>query len=413
MVIRKKNCRSLQSSSDSIIQMKFTIKRIFWILLTAMILNACQENKGPVLSEISVSGTFRNAANMMIHLSELDVKATKHIDSAELDEDGRFSFKIKPDGSVFLLISTVRGQQLLLVADPGEKIHIEADAHELVKTAGITGSPSSILMLEFDRYDRRNQEKADSLGQVFLSSRSDLNFALIRQHIDSAYQSIAEDQRRYSIQFIEQNPGSLASLIVLNSKFGPNDVFIEESDYRYFQKSDSALMNAYPGNKHVLDHHRRVEAMIVKQHESIVTDSLLAPGMTAPEVRLNNEEGNPVTLSSLKGKVTLVYFWAAMDAPGRRFIRQLIPVYKAYRKKGFEIFGIALEPNRILWLNAVKLDKPGGYQVNAVDGLKSPEAALFGVKKLPDAILIDREGKILERNIGLEELKKVLPGLLK
>jgi hypothetical protein len=394
-------------------QMKIAGKHILLIVIVIVFFTACHQNNGPVMSEITISGKMSNASDVVIHLSELDVKTIKSIDSVTLDEDGRFSFKIKPAGSMFLLISAKPGEKLILIANPGEKIHLEANASELIHTASISGSAASLLLLNFERFTQRNKGKVDSIGQVFLSSRSDPDFATIRQHLDSAYQATAEDQRRYMERFINQYPSSLASLIVLNQKFGPNAVFTEDKDIRYFQKLDSGLMAVYPSNKHVLDHHSRIEALIAIQHKNFVTDSLLTSGMQAPDLRLNTIEGKPVSLSSLKGKIVLVYFWAAMDATSRKFIRQMIPIYQANRNKGLEIYGMALEPNNTLWRNAVKLDNPGGIQVNAGNGINAPEASLFGIKSLPAAILIDRQGKIMGRNLCLDEIKKLLPALLK
>jgi hypothetical protein len=392
--------------------MKIKRVNILWLFLATIIFSACRQNKSTLLPEISVTGKIMNAANIVVHLSELDVKSIKPIDSATLDEDGRFSFKIKPSGSMFLIISIKQGQQLILVADPGEKVHVEGDAGDLVKTAVITGSPESHLMLNFELFTIHNQQKSDSIGKVFLDSRSDPEFATIRKHLDSTYRAVVRDQRKYMEQFIDQHPNLLASLLVINRKFGPSAVFDESKDFHYFIKLDNGLMAAYPGNKHVLDHHSRVETLIAKQRQSVLRDSLLAPGMPAPEVRLKNTEGTIVALSSLKGKIVLVYFWAAMDAPSRKFIRQMIPIYQDFRKKGFEIYGLALEPNHTLWLNAAKLDKVGGIQVNAGSGLNASESIQFGVNKLPDALLIDRNGKILRRNINVLELRNELPGLL-
>ncbi|MEI6749493.1 MAG: thioredoxin-like domain-containing protein [Bacteroidales bacterium] len=393
--------------------MKITRKWIFWIFQAVILFTSCMHHKGPVLSDISISGKISNAANKVIHLSELDVNKVKAIDSATLDEDGKFRFTIKPAGSMFLLISIKPDQQIILVADPGEDIHMNGNARELISTTGVTGSPASLLLLGFEKYTRINQRKVDSLGQVFLNSRSDPDFVIVRQQLDSTYQAIAKDQRKYMERFIDEHSGSLASLIVLNRNFGPKPVFDKKKDMQYFKKIDSGLMATYPGNKNVIDHYSRVKAMIALQSKEISTDSLLTPGMPAPDLRLNNEEGIPMALSSLKGKIVLVYFWAAIDAPSRKYIRQLIPIYKANRKNGFEIFGVALEPNRALWFNAVKLDKPGGVQVNAGNDLNSPEAELFGVKNLPYALLIARDGKILKRDVKLDELKKQLPDFLK
>jgi hypothetical protein len=388
-------------------------KQVLMLLLILAILLGCNRNTNSLLPEISVSGELRNASTLVVHLSELDVKKIKAIDSVTLDKDGRFSFKINPAGSMFLLLTVKPGQQLILIADPGEKIHLKGDASKLIISSIITGSPASSQMLEFEKYTRCNQQKVDSMGTVFLDSRSDPDFPNIRRHLDSAYQAIAKDQRRYMERFIDQHPVSLASLIVLNRKFGPNAVFAQDKDLKYFLKIDSSLMIVYPGNKHVLENHSRVKDLVASNHKNILTDSLLTPGMPVPDVKLNNNEGITMPLSSLKGKVVLVYFWAAMDAKSRKFIRQLIPVYNLNRKRGFEIYGMALEQNRSLWLNALKLDKPGGLQVNAGSGLNAPEALIFGVKNLPDAILVDRDGKILKRNINLDELREELKKLLK
>jgi hypothetical protein len=386
---------------------------VIGLILVVFTAVSCRRKTDKQVAEISISGEMRNADNVVLKLSELDVKKIVPIDSVTLDKDGRFSFKVKPSGAMFLVISVIPAQTLILVASPGEKIHIEGDVLNLVQTSALTGSPASSLMLDFERYTAGNQRKADSLGNVFLSSRSEPDFASIRQHLDSAYQALVQEQRSYMEQFINENSASLASLIVINRKFGPKAVFDENADLNYFQKIDSNLMIAYPGNKHVLDNHSRVESLILQKHKSIVTDSLLTPGMPAPDVKLEDQEGVKTSLSSLQGQVVLIYFWAAMDAESRQFIRRLIPIYKENHKNGFEIYGLALEPNRSLWQNALKLDKPGGKQVNAGAGLQAAEALMYGVKRLPAAILIDRDGKIKTRDVTLDELRKELPKLLK
>lgn len=376
-----------------------------------MLFSACQRISTPSGSGIIISGELKGTG-IMIRLSELDVKTEVPIDSALIGKDGKFRFEIKPDGSSFYLLKLPDNQKLILVADSGDNIRIEGDAGSMINTARIEGSPASAWLLDFEQFTSLNEAKSDSLAQIFMDSRSDSGFASTRLHIDSAYQEIISRQKLYMQKFIDQHPASLSSLIVLNSRFGPNFILTEENDASYFIKVDSGLMATYPGNKHALDHHRRVSAMIKKQKQQIAVDSLMMPGNPVPDVRLNNEAGMPVSLSSLKGKVVLVYFWAAMDGNSRKFIRKLIPIYKANRNKGFEIFGVALEPNRTLWLNALKLDQPGGIQVTDEGGTGSPAAALFGIETLPEAMLIDKHGKIAARRISLEELRKKLPAQL-
>lgn len=386
-----------------------------WAAGLAIVLIAfasCQRFSSSSSSGIEIAGTLKGSDNSVIRLSELDISAVKPIDSLHIGPDGRFNFEIKTTGSSFYLLALAPGQKLILVADSGDNIRIEGDARNITATARIQGSPSSALLLDFERFTLHHEATSDSIGRVFLNSRSDPGFARIRQHLDSAYQKIFSSQRLYMEKFIDRNPSSLASLLVLNRKFGPNFIFREDKDARYFIKVDSGLMARYPGNKHALDHHARVVLIMNKQKQRQATDSLIMPGKPVPDVRLSNAEGIPVSLSALRGKVVLAYFWAAMDGQSRRFIRQLIPLYKENLRKGFTIYGIALEPNRTLWLNALKLDQPGGIQVSADGGTESPVASLFGVESIPSAMLIDRHGKIIMRNISPDELRRKLPAQL-
>ena len=380
------------------------------VLLVALILfTACNQLDRFSSRVIKISGELQGAENAVILLSELDVKTVSPIDSMRIGKDGKFSFKFKAEGSSFYMLKLSPVQKLILVADSGDIIHITGNAANLAGTARIEGSPSSALLLGFDRFTSLNQAQADSLSRLFMSSRSDPGFAGIREHLDSTYAGIVSRQKLYMEKFIEKYPASLASLLLLNHRFGPNFIFTEKNDARYFIKVDSGLMTKYQGNKHAIDHHNRVTAMIKKHDQLIARDNLLLPGKAAPDLRLSNVEGEPVSLSSLKGKVVLVYFWAAMDGESRRFIRKLIPIYKANRNRGFEIFGVAREPNKTLWLNALKLDRPGGIQVTEDGRSGSPVADLFGIDSLPEAILLDRQGKILVRRITPEELRRKLP----
>jgi len=387
------------------LRLKASAKWKAGMIAVLIVFAACQRFSTSSAPHTMIAGELKGAGSAMIRLSELDVKAVKTIDSVRIGKDGKFSFELNQEGSSFYILTLAPAQKLILIVDSGDNIRIEGDANKIVSTARIEGSPASALLLGFDRFTSRNEAKSDSLAKIFMNSRSDPGFAGIRQHLDSAYAEIINRQRLYMEKFIDQHSASLASLIVLNRKFGPNFIFTEEKDARYFIKVDSCLMAKYPGNKHAVDHHSRVAAMIKKQNQRLTTDNLLMPGKPAPDVRLSNAEGIPVSLSSLKGKVVLVYFWAAMDGQSRKFIRQLIPIYKANRNKGFEIYGIALESNKALWLNAIKLDQPGGIQVLADGGTENPVAALFGVESLPEAILVGRQGKIIERRISLNKLR--------
>src|SRR5262245_42810313 len=79
-------------------------------------------------------------------------------------------------------------------------------------------------------------------------------------------------------------------------------------------------------------------------------------GQKAQEISLPDIKGNNVTLSSLKGKVVLIDFWASWCGPCRRSVPRLKKAYSKFQSKGFEIYGISLDDNNGDWQLALKED---------------------------------------------------------
>ena len=99
---------------------------------------------------------------------------------------------------------------------------------------------------------------ADSLTDLLHKHQYDDDYYQLTLAFDDIFGKIWEDQKTYERNFIDQHPGSLATLLVLNYAFGPRPVLSEEDDWAYYKKVDSTLMKKFPTNKHVLYHHKRI-----------------------------------------------------------------------------------------------------------------------------------------------------------
>lgn len=142
-------------------------------------------------------------------------------------------------------------------------------------------------------------------------------------------------------------------------------------------------------------------------------------GNKAPEIRLPSPQGDTIALSSLKGKVVLIDFWASWCAPCVNEQPELGKLYKEYKDasfsigKGFEIYGVSLDSKKANWEGMISKAGINWIQVSDLKFWSSPVARLYNIEELPFNLLIDGNGIIFAKNLHGEELEKVLAGHLK
>lgn len=138
-----------------------------------------------------------------------------------------------------------------------------------------------------------------------------------------------------------------------------------------------------------------------------------AVGDEAPDIVLPDKDGKNVALSSLRGKVVLIDFWASWCGPCRMENPNLVNVYEKYKSKGFTVFSVSLDQSKDKWLAAIVKDRlTWEYHVSDLKGWKSAGAALYGVHSIPATFLIDKNGKIVEKNLRGEKLEQTISKLL-
>ena len=180
-----------------------------------------------------------------------------------------------------------------------------------------------------------------------------------------------------------------------------------EENFELYKKVNDALQKEMPNSIYTENFNEKVSKM-----------SVLAPGSEAPDITLNDVNGNPISLSSLKGKVVLVDFWASWCKPCRIENPNVVEAYKKFNKKGFEVFSVSLDgmqqqPNpKQDWINAIEKDNLiWKNHVSDLQGWSSSVVPLYNISGIPFAVLLDREGKIIAKNLRGEELHKKLAEL--
>ncbi len=382
---------------------------IISIFLCFMLLQGCNSISG---DKVSINGTFTNLPESKLYLYQILPDSKPLIDSVNTDASGQFNlaFTVKTTG--FYSLKSNKSNEITLVVAPGEKIKIEGDGNALRNTYSIEGSKDSKVYAGFVAFTNENLAKVDSLSQIFAESRTSPGFSQVKQQLDSAYMQIFNHQKEQVIAFVNSHISSPASLLVISEDFGPNPLVSEKTHPALFLKLDSSLFRLYPENSLVNAFHLRMLTFKVEQAEIKAEDKLVMPGMQAPEITLPNSAGKEIKLSSLQGKLTLVYFWSSWNALCRQTNMNLTPIYSRLHARGLEIFAISIDSDAELWKRAYMLDKAYWNQVIDTRGLESEYCKTYAVRAIPRMILIGRDGKIIARDPGIGELEDLIRKIL-
>ena len=136
-------------------------------------------------------------------------------------------------------------------------------------------------------------------------------------------------------------------------------------------------------------------------------------GEVAPEITLPDLDGNMVSLSSTRGKVVLLDFWASWCAPCRKSNPEILKIYQKFKDDGFTVFGVSLDNRKVMWEKAIKKQKLTWINVSDLKGRQNAAARLYKIFKTPATFLLDEKGVIVAKNLHKEELGEKIESLLK
>lgn len=343
----------------------------------------------------NLTGKIIGAGGKMLYLDKLSNSAVNPLDSVKISTDGAYSFSVEVKETGFFRLRLQENNFAVLMLDPGAKLVFDGKAENLGLSAKVKGSPENEWLSEGTRFLIKNGMRGDSLEQA-ASAIPDIQTNTQEQmRFQKIFEEMQESEFSMIRTYINNHPNSLTCLAFIE-RLNPDE------NFSYFKKLDDGLMKAHPNSEFTKGFHERVSEL-----------SKLAVGSPAPEISLNNPEDVPVPLSSLKGKVVLIDFWASWCRPCRAENPNVVRLFNKYQSKGFEVYSVSLDRDKNSWVEAIAKD--GLVWKSHVSDLGYWQSAVvkqYNISGIPMTFLIDKEGKIIGKGLRGQELEEKLSSIL-
>lgn len=357
---------------------------------------SCEEDKEGYF----ISGTVENATEgQEIYVSELNESNTQTVpvDTIQVVE-GKFELDLpEKDGPAisFLNLKGTRGNILYIADNTPISFTIYPDSLYASKVSG--GKDNEILydyLGEIKENNRQMGEARNAMREAF-STQDTAKLKALQQ----TQQEIADRDKVNKKELVSQNPNSIVSVMVLQDMLNTKMYSTSELRTLFDNLSPEVKQTSLAQN---------LDQNLKNMSRTDVGNK--APGFSAP-----TPEGNELSLEEALGEVTLVDFWASWCKPCRVENPNIVKVYEKYHDKGFNIIQVSLDRpgQKDKWIKAIEDDNLGDWShVSNLMFWQDPIAAQYGVRAIPAAFLLDKDGNIVAKNLRGESLEQKVGELL-
>jgi len=358
-----------------------------------------------------IKGKLQNGAGKSVLLEEMGARVYIPVDTVSCDDSGNFSISFMQKQLAFYVLRYGPSGYITLLMEPGESVDIKGQLEDK-DSYTISGSLGSALL---QALATEHKKALDALGEIARKNRefvSAPDYTELKQKLNLQFDSITSAFQDYSIRFIHENVTSPAILIALYNLYGQGiPVFHPRTDFPVYRFVDSTLMEKHSELEAVrLLHAQVAEAKLLM--ESDQQSSWLKKGEIAPDFVSSRPDGSKMALSSLKGNLILLDFWASWSNLCREENATLLKAWEQFGKMNFRILQVSVDDSKTAWTVAIEEDGLVWDHVSDLKRWETPVVELYGVEKIPFNVLIDPSGKIVETDLYGEQLLSKLDQIL-
>lgn len=354
------------------------MKKLVSISLVAGILFsmlACQKQQDGYVIKGNVEGMDAGWVSLF---KSGEGKELVKIDSAKIVK-GKFEMKGKIDLPEFytLRVNDNGGSVSFFAEKSTITMQMKADS---VENASITGSKTQDAYKDYlkgtDVFEKRYQE----IMPAYKEAKATGDMAKI-DPIREKLLAIGADEDNYTKTYIKNNTKSVIAPYLASKK---SYLYTFEEIQALNKQFDASLANS-------------VYVQKLKNIENVLTT--VQVGKQAPDFSAADPTGKSFSPANFKGKITLIDFWASWCPDCRKENPNVVAAYKKYAPKGFTVFGVSYDDNKEKWVEAIKKDGLNWTNVSELKKWDNATTKLYAIRSIPANVLIDKEGKIIGRDL--------------
>jgi peroxiredoxin len=365
----------------------------------AIVLAGCAKKGAPEKPEggFRISGhTDKIDTAAWIYLVEADRGRTvRRMDSTKMNQEGNFYFVGKVEEPLLGRLHLYNTPpQYFIVENTDIKVTAEGDKRQL-KVAGGEEQKSFERLEQLKAIANTTAREYDQQARdLMASAKTKEGQQVVEQQLNNKFYILKSQMEERAKRFGD----SLKPSVVLYLVAGSLDPKIH---LPYLDSLTKRFKMQNPDSRYT--------RVLMDQLNSA---SVVAKGAVAPEITSTTPEGKQFSLSSLKGQYVLIDFWASWCGPCRRQNPDVVKLYNKYKDKGFTILSVSLDSDRQKWLDAIAKDGLTWHHVSDLQKWEAAAARTYQVNEIPQTFLLDKEGKIVDRNLTPEQLDVKLAGVL-
>lgn len=366
------------------------MKIVIIIFVTIGWLTACSSRQ-----ETVIEAQLSNIEDQKVYWVEEINGAYKVLDSAEM-VNGHFSFQTTNVYPRIALLSLSRKKIVKKILVEAGKLHLKCDVSDFM-TAPLKGGQYNEILADYQSKERALRDEMIDVDMRYSEMVRNLpaeEFSVKKQEIEERYSSLKERVKFSQDSMIAANKANIVGAYIVAGRSYNSSESVD--------KALSELSPEMPANKMIDD---------LKQLKKVL-DIKVEVGKIVPDFELSTPDGKKIKLSSLRGKVVLIDFWASWCGPCRAYNPFVKKMYEKFKDDGFTVFGVSLDTDKDAWIKAIKDDGLEWYHGSDLQGWKSQPVRMYKVRGVPSTFLIDREGKLIADNLYHEKLEEKLTEVL-